>query len=165
MVRVTTAAFWLLPAALALYVLLFPGTLANHPAVASGNFQTGELSAPAAAAAIAALLVVSGPTLWGLWELKRLFEGYATGAIFTVCAARQLRRCGFAVLLSAAKTVVGSVLLSLALSIDLPKDHRALMISFSSDDLALLLIGGILLVIARVMEEAARLAEENAAFI
>ena len=55
------------------------------------------------------------------------------------------------------------VLLSLALSIDRPQNARALVVSFSSDDLALLLIGGIVLVIARVMEEAARIADENAA--
>ena len=91
-------------------------------------------------------------------------EGSRASPLY-VAAARRLRSCGFAVLISAAKTAVGAVLLSMAVSIDLPKDHRVLSVSLSSDDLGLLLIGGIVLVIARVMEEAARLAEENAAFI
>ncbi len=165
MARLVTAAFWLLPAAIVFYVVLFPQQLAHHPTIAAAHVDTAALSGPAMGAAIAALLLVAAPTLWGLWELKRLFEGYSTGAIFTVAAARRLRSCGFAVLISAAKTAVGAVLLSMAVSIDLPKDHRVLSVSLSSDDLGLLLIGGIVLVIARVMEEAARLAEENAAFI
>jgi len=165
MARLVTAAFWLLVPALALYVILFPDQLADRPGLTAAHFPAGPLSAPATAAAIAALVIISAPTLWGLWELKRLFEGYAAGAIFTIGAALRLRACGYAVLLSAAKTGVGSVLLSLALSIDRPQNARALVVSFSSDDLALLLIGGIVLVIARVMEEAARIADENAAFV
>ena len=162
---VLTASLWLLPPLLVLFVLLFPGMFGNHPAIASSHIDTAHLSAAAVAAAIAALLIASAPTIWGLWELKRLFEGYADGAIFTVGAARRLRRCGFAMLASAAKTGVAAVLLSLALSIDLPQGHRVLAVTLSSDDLAWLLVGGILLVIARVMEEAARLAEENAGFV
>ncbi|MBX7200921.1 MAG: DUF2975 domain-containing protein [Rhodospirillaceae bacterium] len=160
-----TAAFWLLPPFLVASVLLYPEFLGRHPAIAAANVQTAALSGPAMAAAILALLVISVPALYGLWELKRLFEGYLAGDVFTVGAARRLHRCGFAVLISAAKTAVGGVLLSLAVSIDLPAGHRVLTVGLSSDDVGLLLIGGILLVIARVMEEAARLAEENAAFI
>lgn len=165
MARLVTAAFWLLPPLIVAHVLAFPGTLANNPIIASANLNTAHLSWQASGAVVVALMIVSAPTMWGLWELRRLFEGYSVGEIFTVGAARRLRHCGFAVLLSAAKTGVGAVLLSLALSIDLPKGNRVLMISLSSDDIAWLLIGGILLVIARVMEEAARLAEENAAFV
>lgn len=165
MVRLVSAAFWLVPLLIVIHVLAFPELLGRNAAIASANLDTSRLSGAASVAAMAALLVVSAPTLWGLWELRRLFEGYVAGAIFTVGAARRLRRCGLAVSISAAKTALGGLLLSLALSIDLPQDHRILIVGVSSDDLAWLLIGGILLVIARVMEEAARLAEENAAFV
>jgi hypothetical protein len=165
MARLITAVFWLLPPGLALYVLLMPEQLTHHPAIAMAGFAAGPLSATATAAVIAALWIVSAPVLWGLWELKRLFEDYAAGAVFTVGAAQRLRRCGYAVMLAAARTVVGGVLMSAALSLDRPPGARALVVSFSSDDIALLLIGGILLVIARVMEEAARIAAENAAFV
>lgn len=165
MLHLMTAALWLVPAIIVAYVLLFPEQLAHHPTIAAAHVETATLSGPAKGAAIAALLVVASPTMWALWELKRLFEGYAAGAIFTVAAARRLRSCGFAVLISSGKTVVGAVLLSLAISIDLPQGHKVLSVSLSSDDVGLLLIGGIVLVIARVMEEAAGLAEENAAFI
>lgn len=165
MAHLMTAALALVPLIIVLYVLLFPAQLVHHPFIAASNVELETLSAPAMAAAIAALLIVSAPTLWGVWELKRLFEGYSGGAIFTVAAARRLRNCGVAVLISAAKTAVGSLLLSLAVSIDLPLGRRVLALGLSSDDVALLLIGGVVLVIARVMEEGARLAEENAAFV
>jgi hypothetical protein len=165
MAWLVTAAFWAVTPGLALYVLLFPEQLPYHGWVAMAGFQPRPLPPLVAGAVFAALGVVSVPGLWGLWELKRLFEAYATGAIFTVAAARRLRHCGYALMVAGAGSPLGSMLLSAALSLDLPRHGRSLVISMSSDDLLLLLIGGVLLVIARVMGEAARIAEENAGFI
>lgn len=165
MAWLVTTAFWLVIPSLALYVLAFPEQLPYHGWVAMAGFKPRPLPPLVAAAVFGALTVVSLPALWGLWELKRLFEGFASGAIFTVGAASRLRHCGYALMVAAMLSPIGSLLLSAALSLDLPKDGRALVISFSTDDLVLLLIGGVLLVIARVMGEAARIAEENAGFV
>lgn len=165
MAWVVTAAFWLVIPGIVLYVLLLPEQLPYHAGVAMAGFTPRPLPPLVAGAVMAALGVVSIPILWGLWELKNLFEGYTRGEIFTVEAARNLRRFGYALMVSAAKTGVGSVLLSAALSIDVQEGRKALVLSFSSDDLALLLIGAILLVISKVMEEASRVAEENAGFV
>jgi hypothetical protein len=165
MAWLVTAAFWLVIPGLALYVILFPGQLPYHGWVAIAGFEPRRLPPLVALAVFAALGAVSLPGLWGLWELKRVFEGYAAGAIFSVAAARRLRHCGYALMVVGAESPLGSLLLSAALSLDLSGRRRSLVISLSSDDLVLLLIGGVLLVIARVMGEAARIAEENAGFI
>ncbi|HXP98145.1 MAG TPA: DUF2975 domain-containing protein, partial [Telmatospirillum sp.] len=136
-----------------------------HGWVAMAGFKPRPLPPLVATAVFGALSVVSLPALWGLWALKKLFEGFATGAIFTIAAARRLRHCGYALMVAAGLSPIGSMLLSAALSLDLPKNGRSLVISLSTDDLVLLLIGGVLLVVARVMEEAARIAEENAGFV
>jgi len=160
-----TLALWLLPAGIAAYVLLFPQLLPSHPWVAAAGISPRPLPIGNSLAVLAVLLISASPAFWGLWELRRLFQGYAAGAIFTVAAARRLRHCAYALVSLAAAAPFGAMGLSLALSADLPPGARKLAISFSSDDLGLLLLGVILLVIARVMGEAARLAEENAGFV
>lgn len=165
MARLVTLAFYLIPPLITAYALILPEQLPYHGGVAMAGFEPHRLSLTATAAVTAALLTVSLPLMWGLWELKGLFQGYAAGRIFTVEAAGRLRRCGYALTAAAAKTAVGSTLLSAALSIDMPAGRRSLVLSLSSDDLILLLIGGTVLVIARVMAEAARIAEDNAGFV
>lgn len=155
---------WGIVPAIAAYVLLFPEQLVNHPSIAAANFPVRELPLAAQAAAIGALTVASLPAIWGFRELQRLFEGYAAGEVFTREASKRLRWCACAVLLSSLHTLIGGLLLSAALSIGLPAPLRNLTLSISSDDLVLVLIGFMLLVIAYVMEEAARLHEENAGF-
>ncbi|MGE3335636.1 MAG: DUF2975 domain-containing protein [Rhodospirillaceae bacterium] len=155
---------WGIVPLIAAYVLLMPEYLMNHPSIAAANMPVRDLPPAAQAAAIGALTVASLPSIWGFWELTRLFENYAAGKVFTRDAAKHLRRCAMAVLLSSLHTAVGGVLLSAALSIGLPPGARSLTLSVSSNDLVLLLIGFMLIVIAHVMEEAARIAEENAGF-
>jgi uncharacterized membrane protein len=58
-----------------------------------------------------------------------------------------------------------SATLSAALSVGNPPNERAITIAFSINDYFALLVGGVLLAIATVMREAARLAEENASFV
>ena len=160
-----TLALWLLPAGLSLYVFLFPQLLPFHPWVAAAGISLRPLPLGNSVAVLVVLLISASPAIWGLWELRRLFQGYAAGAIFTVAAARRLCHCAYALLALGAIAPFGAMGLSLALSADLPPGARRIAISISSDDLGLLLMGIILLVIARVMGEAARLAEENAGFV
>jgi len=165
MAWLVAAVFWLFVPALALYVLLLPEQLPYHSWIAMAGLPPRPLPGPVSLAVWAALTVAALPALWGLWSLKRLFQGYAAGAIFTVAAARQLRQCALALMVLGLETPFCSMLLSLALSFDLPPGSRSLVLSLSSNDLTLLIIGGLLLVIARIMGEAARLAEENAGFV
>lgn len=165
MAWLTTALFWLLVPLLGLYVLLLPEQLVHNGMVAGAGFQPRAFPLPVGLAVWAALTVVSLPALWGLWALKGLFEGYARGAIFTVAAARRLRHCGLALVAAGLETPFGSMLLSGALSLDLPKGSRMLVLSLSGNDIVLLVIGALILTIAHVMGEAVRMAEENAGFV
>ena len=165
MAWLATIGFWLVIPGLGLYVLAFPEQLPYLGWVAIAGFKPRPLPPLTASAVFGALAIVSLPGLWGLWQLKRLFEGYAEGAIFTVTAARRLRYCGFALLVAGMESPLGSVLLSAALSLGLSPTERSLVISVSTDGLTLMLIGGALLIISQVMGQAARIAEENAGFV
>jgi hypothetical protein len=55
--------------------------------------------------------------------------------------------------------------ISLALTWSLGQGHRAISIGFGSNDIAGLFMAGVVFVIARVMAEARRVAEENAGFV
>lgn len=165
MAWLVTIVFWLVIPSLGVYVLAFPEQLPYQGWVAIAGFKPRTLPPLTAGAVFAVLTIVSLPCLWGLRELKRLFEGYAEGAVFTVTAARRLRHCGFALLVVGMESMPGSILLSGVLSLDLPHHERSLVMSVSAGDLALGLIGCVLLIISQVMGEAARVAEENAGFV
>lgn len=165
MARLVTVALVLAVPSIVLYVLLLHEQLPYHSEVTIAGFTLHALSPLASVAVMGALLVVALPLLWGLWELRGLFQGYAAGAIFTVDAAGHLRRCGYALMALSGKTLLRSLALSAALSIDRPKGERSMVLAVSSDDLLFLLLGVTVLVIARVMAEAAHLAEDNAGFV
>lgn len=112
-----------------------------------------------------ALGMASLPGLWGLWNLRALFRGYAKGAVFTATAARRLRRCGLAVFVAGVLAPVGSALLSVALTFDLAPGSHVLTLAYSLNDLTLAIVGGVLMIIAQVMLEAARISEENDGFV
>jgi hypothetical protein len=163
MAWLTTGMFWLWVPALAVFMVIIRD-MGSFPGLMIG-VAPRVLPPLVAVAAWGVLTLVSLPALWGLWALKRLFEGYAAGAIFTVAAARRLRHCGYALVAGGIEGPFASALLSVALTFDLPKGSRMLVVSFSSNDIVLLVVGALLLTVARVMGEAARIAEENAGFV
>lgn len=114
-------------------------------------------------AAVTAFPVGLGLAL--LWQLWRLFGEYRRGAVFSPLALACLRR--FALLLVALAVVqpLAQAALSVAVSWDNPPGHRALVVAISSNDYALMLGSLVFVAIARVMTEAARVAEENEGFV
>lgn len=116
----------------------------------------------AAAAIIAVPLCV---LLYGLWQVRLLFQGFACGQVFTSMAARRLRIFAATVLAQAVLGPLTSTALIIALSLGNPPGSRMIGIAFSINDYVALIVGGLLLAIAWVMGEAARLAEENASFV
>jgi hypothetical protein len=55
--------------------------------------------------------------------------------------------------------------LTYLISMHNPPGHRFMSIGFGSDDVDMLFLAGVTFVIARVMAEARRVAEENAGFV
>ena len=114
--------------------------------------------------AVLSLLPV-GLGLLVMWQLWSLFGEYSQGRIFSLRALGALRRLGLSLLaLFAMRPVVGA-LLSVALSWDRPRGQRVISLSLGSEDYMLLLLALLLLALARVMQESARVAEENDGFV
>ena len=155
----------LLPSGLAVYVFGFSKSLAQHPQVIQLGFSGEAFSLAAQAALLAAMLISSLPALWALYHLRRLFQRYATGSVFTVEAAGRLKAVALALLAMVFVRPFSGMLISLAISIDLPEGQRKLAIAFGSNEVWLGLAGVMVLVIAWVIGEAAALAEENQSFV
>lgn len=100
-----------------------------------------------------------------LWQLWSLFGEYLGGDVFGARALACLRR--FAALLFALSLAqpLAQALMSVAVSWDNPPGQRQLLVSISSNDYALVLGALVFMAIARVMTEAARVAEENEGFV
>lgn len=160
-----TVVLLVLPPGLVAYVWLVPEQIVNWGGVAMADFEPRPLRGWAFFAVVGVLFSYTAPVMWGGWELRALFRGYAHGEIFCHSAASRLRRCALAMVTLAVAGPVTTVALSLALSVGLPEGGRRLVIGIHGEDMGFALIGLAVLVIARVLGEAARLARENAEFV
>lgn len=105
-------------------------------------------------------MIKTGIVMYGLWVLIRLFSFYEQGRFFhnenVTCFASLSK-----VLISwVVAGLFATPLLSIILTMNNPQGQHSLQISFASADLTALIVGGILAVIARVMEDGRRLQEE-----
>lgn len=103
--------------------------------------------------------------LYGLWQVRGLFAEFARGDLFNTCAARRLELFGFSVLAQGPLGPLTATAIALAASLANPPGQRLLVLTFSINDYFALIVGGALVAAARVMREAASLAEENASFV
>jgi hypothetical protein len=115
--------------------------------------------------ALVCTFVPTGFSMWALWSLRQLFLLYAHGSVFSKEALAALNHVAVALF---ASVIVGFCIqapTSLALTWPLGAHHREISLSFGSSDVATLFMAGVVLVIARVMAEAQRMADENAKFV
>ena len=103
--------------------------------------------------------------IYGLLALRRLFDSYRTGAIFAAGNALCLRTFAISVVGSVLAKFITAPVLSVVLSWHNPPGTRALAITLNSDDLGALFVGCLFLVVAWIMAEAQRLAEDNAQIV
>ena len=103
--------------------------------------------------------------LASLWQLWSLFGEYLRGAVFSAHALACLRRFGALLVALAIVQPLSQALMSVAISWDNPPGERMLLVAISSSDYALVIGALVFLAIARVMTEAARVAEENESFV
>lgn len=106
-----------------------------------------------------------GFTVWAMWSLNRLFANYSQGRVFSPEPLRHLNHVANALFLGVLADFVMQAPISYLLSLGSPPGHREISLSFGTNDAAWLFIAGAVLVIARVMAEARRVADENAAFV
>ncbi len=110
-------------------------------------------------------IVPLGFVLWALWSLAQLFASYAKGEVFTAAPLRHLQNVARALFLGVLADMVMEAPISFLLSYANGPGHREVSVGFGSNDVARLFVAGAVLVIARVMAEARRVADENAGFV
>ena len=164
MMYLCSASFVLIPVALALAWANFE-LLRNVPPL--GGLYIAE-SGPGALSLLSGFLVsliASGILLFGLWRLRRLFQLYSDGRIFTAENARCLTSFAWALVVFALTKPLFGALLSVLVTWHNPPGQRALAISFGSNEIGVAFVGVLLLVIAWIMREGCLLAEENAQIV
>jgi hypothetical protein len=113
-------------------------------------------------AVTAAQMALAGGVLWQLW---RLFGRYREGDVFGPQALTHVRRLAWSMVGLAVAQPLLRALMSVAISWGNPPGKRVLQFSLGSNDYALLLLALVFVALARVMTEAARVAEDNSGFI
>ena len=100
-----------------------------------------------------------------LRELYRFFRLYRQGDAFPPGAGDGLRRLGLWLIILAIASFLARCGASVLFSWHLGDGSRQLAISISSSDVMLLLFGGLVRMIGRVLAEAGRVAEEHRLFV
>ncbi|MFG6416437.1 DUF2975 domain-containing protein [Roseateles sp. DC23W] len=124
-----------------------------------------QLDMQARLGAMLASLLPAGVVVFALSQMWALFGCFARGELLAKLPASHLRRIGVALCLLAAAQPVGRTLAILALTLGNPEGERQLWLGLSSDHYLSLLFGLLLLALAQVLHEAARVADENAEFV
>jgi hypothetical protein len=102
---------------------------------------------------------------WAFHHLDRMLRGFARAEYFERATVGHLRAFAGYLLLAKALLLV-AIHVRVAMLVSLSSDTRAhFAINVSSDEIALLLMCALLFLIARMMEEGRRLAEENRGFL
>ena len=161
--RITGAVIVLLP--LAAVVMLGQGISA--PDVVAARFP-GLTISPGPGTAIAAGLVGALPlaaAIYALVQMRALFGLYRDGEILTAASAARIQRIGQGLFAIALLGPVTHTIQALILTWNNPPGQRALVIGLESSLLGFLLAGALMILIGRVMVEAARMAEENRSFV
>ncbi|MBE0586358.1 MAG: DUF2975 domain-containing protein, partial [Desulfofustis sp.] len=105
-------------------------------------------------------MIKGAVVMYGLWVLVRLFKLYQAGIFFQAENVRCFRNLSRSLVLWALAGVLVTPLLSVVLTMNNPPGQRVVEISLQSADLTALVVGGMLGVIAAVMEDGERLREE-----
>jgi len=168
--RLSMAVRWL-AAIGALTLLILPLAFWSQPewvaSVARRQWALGplQLDAGSRLAALAASLPQCLAGLWAMWEIWRLFGRFAAGEVLAPQPARHLRRLGGALITLSVLSPLSDTLTVLALTWHNLPGQRQLMVNVSGQDYLALLFGLMLMALAAVLGEAARVAQEHSEFV
>ena len=110
-------------------------------------------------------MVPAGLLIYGLSRLRAMFGLYQGGEIFSARAARCLQHFAVAVLLQAILNPIAGAAHSVIVTFHNPPGERMLTLSLGNAEYSAVLLGGLLLVIAWIMGEGAKMADENRQFV
>jgi Na+-driven multidrug efflux pump len=110
-------------------------------------------------------LVPSAIASWGLIALAGLFRCFVAGQVFSAQSLRALSHVTMALFWNVLAAFLMQAPISILLTYYLGHGHREISLSLGSDDVQVLFVAGVAYVIARVMAEARRIADENEGFV
>jgi Protein of unknown function (DUF2975) len=164
---------WLSLAGIVIVPLVTVVGFLDPDATTALSIRFGHLGAPLTSAVpltnrIGALLCEIIPVaivVWGLTALTRLFRLFAKGNVFSTASLRALNQVAAALFWNVLAAFVVQAPISYFLTAANPPGQRAISLGLGSDDIEVLFLAGVAVVIARVMAEAHRMADENASFV
>ena len=128
-------------------------------------FQAGLLTPTLRITGLLISITAIVPLLFALWQLRCLFLLFAKRIVFELETASRMKKFAAYILAFALLQPVIGGILSVATSINNEPGHRVLSISLAGTDITTILLGIAVFVVAFIMEEACKLAEENEKFI
>jgi hypothetical protein len=124
-------------------------------------FVTLPLPATARFMGFLVTMIPTAVAMCGAFYLMRLFHLYEQGNIFRPSNVQCFKKLSRVLIWWFAVGIIHRSLLSVALTLHHPPGHRIITLGIGSPDLTALLLGGILAVIAWVMEEGRKLQEDQ----
>jgi hypothetical protein len=160
-----TLAVFAVPLGLALLWMNFQQAAPSMPGINRLPIQFENLTGLTLVMGFLVSLIPTGVALYGVIRLRRMFTLCSEGKIFTGENVKCVRDFAWSLFGYAVLSPITVGLLSVVLTYDNPPGQRALAISISSNDIQTLFISAIFLVIAWIMVEGRKLADENAQII
>ncbi len=115
--------------------------------------------------ALACAAVPLAIAVWGLLSLRQLFEHFAKGDVFSPATSKTLGALSLALFGFVVTAFVAQAPISYLLMRSAPEPRFVFSISIGLEDLVALFAAAVAAVVARVMSEATRVADENANFV
>lgn len=107
-------------------------------------------------------LLPVGVAMYGMAALRKLFGLYERGIIFSAETVACFRRLGWSVILWVLASTLFQTAASVLFTLGNPPGQKQLVIQFSSNHLAVIIAGGIVILIARIMDQGRMLQDEQA---
>ena len=125
-------------------------------------YEMAGLSWSSAMLALLASLLPLGVAIFALLTLSSLFLLYEKGVYFSMNNVALFKRLGVALLLWVPASFLYNSLLSIIVTIGNPPGERLLVAAFGYGEFAMLLMGGIVILISWIMNEGRKLEDEQA---
>ncbi|MFW5735408.1 MAG: DUF2975 domain-containing protein [Oceanidesulfovibrio sp.] len=96
-----------------------------------------------------------------LWNLARLFGGYARHEVFTTQSVRRIRRVGVLLLVRELLSPFVGAAMTIALTLSNPPGQRMVSVGLESSNITMLVTALMIIVVAQIMDQARELHEES----
>jgi len=163
--RICTLLVFLVPVICALYWIFF-NQIRHLPSMVNVLVPiTGDLPVFSRFLAFFIDLFPLAVLVYGLRVLARLFRLYENGIIFAKANVDCFNRLGRAMIIWMVCHFLSNSLISTVLTLHHPPGQRVIIVGFEGADLGALFVGGIVLTVTWVMDEARRINEDQELFI